>query len=339
MENSKTDKIPFLQKNISTLLVVGIALAAFAAGRLSSQIAPNILGNKQDNSLQEARDAGKEIVQFASSKSDKPEVKFFVMSFCPYGNEAETSLKPIYELLKDKIDLKPQYIVDKIQFDQVCQAQVYNEKTCQGYVDQGYFPDLASCKERFYPTISACMESLNEQAFKINDSDEEGYLSLHGLNETRQDIREICAWNMVDDKQQWWNFVDNINKNCTLENIETCWEEQANSAGIGISEINDCLANEAARLLDEEIAQSSKYQVSGSPTFIINGQLYPAQEAYAENTVMQIGKKAYGPEEYRLPDTLKNAICESFEKQPKECSTQLSLDPTSTQTTEDGSCG
>lgn len=339
MENSKTGKIPFLQKNISILLVVGIALAAFAAGRLSSQIAPSILGNKQDNSLQEAKDAGKEIVEFASSKSDKPEVKFFVMSFCPYGNEAETSLKPIYELFKDKIDLKPQYIVDKIQFDQVCQTQVYNEKTCQGYVDQGYFPDLASCKERFYPTVSACMESLNEQALKVVDSDNEGYVSLHGLNETKQDIREICAWNIADDKQKWWNFVDNINKNCTLENIETCWEEQANSAGIGTSEISDCLANEASRLLDEEIAQSSQYQISGSPTFIINGEPYPAQEAYAENAVMQIGNKAYEAEEYRLPNTLKNAICESFEKKPKECSTQLSSEPASTQVAEDGSCG
>lgn len=44
-------------------------------------------------------------------KSDKPVVDLYVMSFCPYGNKAEDTLKPVYDLLKDKVDFNFRYIV------------------------------------------------------------------------------------------------------------------------------------------------------------------------------------------------------------------------------------
>lgn len=44
-------------------------------------------------------------------KSDKPVVDLYVMSFCPYGNKAEDTLKPVYNLLKNKVDFNFRYIV------------------------------------------------------------------------------------------------------------------------------------------------------------------------------------------------------------------------------------
>ncbi len=44
-------------------------------------------------------------------KTDKPEVDLYVMSFCPYGNKAEDTLKPAYDLLKNKVDFNFHYIV------------------------------------------------------------------------------------------------------------------------------------------------------------------------------------------------------------------------------------
>lgn len=46
-------------------------------------------------------------------KRDKADVKLFVMSFCPYGNEAEEIMKPVVDLLKDKANIKVHYIVSK----------------------------------------------------------------------------------------------------------------------------------------------------------------------------------------------------------------------------------
>jgi hypothetical protein len=44
-------------------------------------------------------------------KSDKPIVDLYVMSFCPYGNKAEDTIKSVYELLKNKTDFNFHYIV------------------------------------------------------------------------------------------------------------------------------------------------------------------------------------------------------------------------------------
>ncbi len=45
-------------------------------------------------------------------KSKKPNVELFVMSFCPYGNQAENTMLPVYNLLKDKVDWNIHYIVN-----------------------------------------------------------------------------------------------------------------------------------------------------------------------------------------------------------------------------------
>ena len=44
-------------------------------------------------------------------KAEKTNVKFFVMSYCPYGNQAETGLIPVYQLLKDKVTWEPHYVI------------------------------------------------------------------------------------------------------------------------------------------------------------------------------------------------------------------------------------
>lgn len=44
-------------------------------------------------------------------KKDTPQVDLYVMSFCPYGNKAEDTLKPVYNLLKDKVTFNFHYIV------------------------------------------------------------------------------------------------------------------------------------------------------------------------------------------------------------------------------------
>jgi hypothetical protein len=44
-------------------------------------------------------------------KAAKTNVKFFTMAYCPYGNQAESGLIPVYNLLKDKVDWEPHYVI------------------------------------------------------------------------------------------------------------------------------------------------------------------------------------------------------------------------------------
>ncbi|MFP4116695.1 MAG: hypothetical protein ACLFTY_01605 [Candidatus Aenigmatarchaeota archaeon] len=42
---------------------------------------------------------------------EKPTVELFVQSFCPYGNQAENTMEPVHELLGDKVNWEPHFIV------------------------------------------------------------------------------------------------------------------------------------------------------------------------------------------------------------------------------------
>src|SRR3989338_35539 len=42
---------------------------------------------------------------------NKPQIDFFVMSYCPYGNQAEEAIKQVYDLLKDKAVFNPHYVI------------------------------------------------------------------------------------------------------------------------------------------------------------------------------------------------------------------------------------
>lgn len=45
--------------------------------------------------------------------SEKPIVDLYVMSFCPYGNLAEETMLPVYDLLKEDVDWNIRYIVSE----------------------------------------------------------------------------------------------------------------------------------------------------------------------------------------------------------------------------------
>jgi len=44
-------------------------------------------------------------------KTEKPSVELYIMSFCPYGNEAEKTMQSVYDLLKDKVNWSIHFIV------------------------------------------------------------------------------------------------------------------------------------------------------------------------------------------------------------------------------------
>lgn len=126
------------------------------------------------------------------------------------------------------------------------------------------------------------------------------YCSLHGINELKQDVRELCIYKYQPDK--FWGYLEKVDKDCTLNNIETCWEETTKATGVNASQIKTCLSKEAETLLAKEVELNKKYDVTGSPDIIINGSKY------------QGGRSA---------EDFKTAFCSGFNTQPQECSQKL----------------
>jgi len=85
-------------------------------------------------------------------KTDKPTVELFVMGFCPYGVQAENLMKPVFDLLGSKADIRIRFIatvqgdtVDSVQslhglteaqedLRQLCIMKYYDQKTYWNYL-------------------------------------------------------------------------------------------------------------------------------------------------------------------------------------------------------------
>jgi len=189
------------------------------------------------------------------AKTETPQALLFVMSFCPYGNQAEEAMMPVVNLLKNKADIQLHYVI----------YSNYGNK---------------------YPTY--CLDKENK------------YCSMHGIQELNQDVRELCVEKYQNDK--FWSFVKAINSGCTAQNVDSCWQGVAQSAGIDVNKIKDCQKNEALTLLAQEVQLNQQYGISGSPQLVVNDTEYTGS---------------------RDSESFKNAICSGFNTIPSECSQTL----------------
>lgn len=141
---------------------------------------------------------------------------------------------------------------------------------------------------------------------------ESKFCSMHGIDELKQDVRELCVYQ--DQKDKYWDFVAQINSDCTVGNVEECWEEVAQKAGIEISTVKDCQASKAQKFSAQERALNEELSITASPTLTINGVEYQG---------------------VRTPEAYKNAICSAFNSPPDSCKKVLS----SESSTSSGGCG
>ncbi len=315
VENQYIKISKFIKIPTPTAIILGILL-------LGTSFYSGYAWNKLRNLDTTSTKANSGTVSFDAQKSQKPELKFFVMSFCPYGNQMEDVLRPVYDLIKDKADITPHYIFDKIEnLDSYCKSRSGDPSQCPLYVQNKYFTSEAECQKTIAQSLADCK---NESTY-IKSEKGIMYGSLHGRQEANQDVREICAWNLANDKTQWWDFIANINKNCTSENVDNCWSDQAKAAGFDTAKITECFNKEGIDLIEKEIALTTKYNVSGSPTVLINDVAFPPESAYTQDGKgsLKIGNKVATQDRYRTPNVIKEALCASFQKSPNECKSEL----------------
>jgi len=313
----KTIKLPIIAIIVFSLLLAG---ASFTAGIVLVKVKLKLVG--PDTAKLTSGNV------FAADKTDKPQLDFYVMSFCPYGNDMETTLRPVFDLLGDKVELRPRYIFDKIEGNLAtyCKTVSPDPAQCETYVknSNGQLKDVNDCKTQ----IAAMVKSCNDESkyLKIGNT---LYSSLHGRIEANQDVRELCAYNLATDKKLWWDFIKNANDNCTYTNADTCWEEQAKKAGLDTNKITECFNKDAASLIEKEIADTTKYSIQGSPSLMIGEQAFPPTvESSSTDKNIKIGKEVFSLSDIRTPNVIKAALCSGFDKTPKECKTILEMPKT-----------
>jgi hypothetical protein len=185
-----------------------------------------------------------------SAKSDRPDVKLFVMSYCPYGLQAEKMFLPVYDLLKNKADMGI-YFVDYIMHEK----QEIDENLNQYCIQKEQNDKFSAYLGCFVLSgdSSSCLSEAGIDTEKVNAC----------VSATDEEFQITSLYN---DKDTWLSGV------YPVFNVHADLNEQ--------------------------------YEVSGSPTVVINGK------------VIDIGS--------RTPENFKDIICQSFNSEPEECSQILS---------------
>jgi len=210
---------------------------------------------------------------FDAPDRETPDVKLFVMSFCPGGNQAEEAMAPAEKLLRGKIDFGIHYIF------------------YENYCGWG-----TPCTEKPENRPKYCLDPEKERP---------KYCAMHGVQEARQNIRELCVKDIYG-MDIFWDFVLSINKKCNSGNADTCWKQVAMDVGIDVNEVEECYNTKWEEYAAEQVEVAQQYGATGSPTFIVNNVVH--------------NDRAYG----RSPEAYKQAICSGFIDPPKECEQTLS---------------
>lgn len=189
----------------------------------------------------------------APKKSARPAVDLYVMSFCPYGTQAVTAMRPVYDLLSAKADIRIRYI--------------------------------ATVRGTTIDTVS----------------------SLHGITEAKEDAFQLCVGKTHPALA--WEYLRVFNEQCypkwqDTTVLDACRKNVTAALKIDHAVAEACATGaDAIALLKADEADGTSAGASASPTLIINGVEYRGA---------------------RTPEAYKQAICNSFETAPSECSTVLS---------------
>ncbi len=216
-----------------------------------------------------------------TQKSDTPLVDLFIMSFCPYGLQAVKAFKPAIQLLEQDVDFQLGYVI--------------------------YSNYVTSLKENY---------GIDANWSEYCTDEDQTYCSMHGINEVKEDVRQMCIQKYQNDKL--WTYMDALiadydGQKVSASNIETKWKDYAALAGVDVAQVEECYANEATTLLEEQVQVTNLLGVSGSPTALVNGVQYSGA---------------------RSADAFKGFICDSFNTAPQTCTAALS----DTGATATGSC-
>jgi hypothetical protein len=134
--------------------------------------------------------------------------------------------------------------------------------------------------------------------------------SMHGPEEAVENLRQICI--REEQASKYWNYISCYMQKTTstaasgmpLGDSAGC---QA-LTGIDTTKLNACVSdsNRGLAYAQTDFDLSTKYNVSGSPTLILNGT--------------QVSESDFGG---RSSDGVKSMVCAGFNSKPSFCSTKL----------------
>ena len=187
------------------------------------------------------------------TKTDVPNANLFVMSYCPYGNQAEELMIPVAELLGDKANVELHYIL--------------YSNYASGYPEYCYDEEEKYCSMHGIQELNQGVRELCVQKYQKDK-----------LWDFVKAANEQATYEDIDSK--WETIAQSVGvdvaqvKTCEAEEIEALLAQEL------------ALTQESYPVQDPSNHQGAETErISGSPTLTINGMIFDGDrsaDAYKE---------------------------------------------------------
>jgi hypothetical protein len=194
---------------------------------------------------------------------EKLKIELFVMSYCPYGIAALNTLLPLVDKWKGNVDLTLYYIAHR-------RGEKDSSRPSPG-------------------DIPLPSEKCEADGADLDGTDR--YVSLHGLPEVLEDLRQIIIAREYQDR--FFSYLAARN-----QDIRGDWKAAARAARLTeqeilrIGDLSDSRPGDS--LFEANIREAEKRGVNGSPTLFINGREYteavspyPVERYFCQQSVKQ----------------------------------------------------
>lgn len=151
---------------------------------------------------------------------------------------------------------------------------------------------------------------------------EEGvyFCSPLGKQQINQNIRELCAWKLTTHHLNWWNFINSVHQNCSLDKVDRCWQDEAKKNKLATAQIQNCFSTQGVEIIKNQIKNLNQNNIVQTPRVIINKTKLPISEKIGEsNLVVKIGSKYFQDTEVNKSEYFITAICSAFSEPPEIC--------------------
>jgi len=181
--------------------------------------------------------------------SEKPIADLFVMSFCPYGNQAEDLMKPVVDLLGSTVDFNLHYIIySDYQSEDFCLSS--EQKYC----------------------------SMHRKA-EVTQNIRELCVAEYQPDKLCSFVGEINKRTTAENVEEEWEAIA-FNLGLNVDEIKNCQEEE----GTILLDREIELTNREYPVQDPSRHQkdgeySLKADIQGSPTLVINGMIYDGERS------------------------------------------------------------
>jgi glutaredoxin len=102
-----------------------------------------------------------------------------------------------------------------------------------------------------------------------NGTAQSGFKSLHGQPEVDENIRELCAMKIAGKNYKWMDYVLCRNKDISSTKWQDCTGKKF---GLEAKQMEQCIAAEGKKLLEQDIKYANALGVGASPTWVANGK-------------------------------------------------------------------